>query len=76
MQSFDPAAMPSQDGKRIVLHCGSGARSKKMGQRMIEAGTDRIAHMKGGFGAWKEAGLDYVGTEMSSGAPKVMRKGG
>lgn len=76
MQSFDPTAMPAQEGKRIVLHCGSGARSKKMAERMIEAGTDRIAHMKGGFGAWKEDGLTYIGTEMSSGAPKEMRKDG
>ena len=74
MQSFDPTAMPAQEGKRIVLHCGSGARSKKMAQSMIETGTDRMAHMKGGFGAWKEAGLSYTGTEMSTGAPKEMRK--
>lgn len=76
MQSFDPAAMPSQDGKRIVLHCGSGVRSGKMAEKLLGAGTDRIAHMKGGFAAWKDAGLGYTGTDVATGSPKAMRKDG
>ena len=42
----------------------------------IAAGIGRIAHMEGGFGAWKEAGLTYTGTDMSTGAPKEMAKDG
>lgn len=30
--------------------------------------------MEGGFAAWKEAGFDYTGTDVSSGAPKKMKK--
>lgn len=28
--------------------------------------------MEGGFGAWKQAGLPYIGTDMATGAPKAM----
>lgn len=72
MAYFDPAALPGQAEKRIVLHCGSGIRSEKMARKMMDAGIDRIAHMEGGFGAWKQAKLPYVGTDMASGAPKRM----
>ena len=74
MQAFDPSHMPGQSDKRIVFHCGSGARSGKVAKLCLEHGVDRIAHMKGGFGAWKDAGLGYTGTDMSTGAPKSMRK--
>lgn len=67
---FSPESLPSQDGKRIVLHCGSGVRSEKVGTRCLASGIDRIAHMKGGFAEWKKAGLAYIGTDMSTGAPK------
>lgn len=74
MQAFRPDHMPGQSDKRIVFHCGSGVRSAKVATQCLEGGMERIAHMKGGFGAWKDAGLDYTGTDMSTGAPKTMRK--
>lgn len=70
MAFFTPSALPGQGEKRIVLHCGSGMRSEKMARAAIDAGLDRIAHMGGGFGAWKSAKLPYVGTDMATGAPK------
>ena len=70
MAFFDPAALPGQSEKRIVLHCGSGVRSERMARVALGAGFDRIAHMEAGFGAWKAARLPYIGTDMSSGAPK------
>ncbi|WP_422370461.1 rhodanese-like domain-containing protein [Hoeflea sp.] len=76
MQAFDPRHMPGQDTKRIVLHCGSGVRSRKVAEMCQKAGFDPIAHMEGGFGAWKEAGLAYTGTDMTTGAPKQMQKSG
>ena len=66
---FDPAKLPGQSDKRIVLMCGSDTRSGKMARKALDAGADRIAHLQGGFGAWKEAKLPYVGTDMASGAP-------
>lgn len=53
MQAFQPNYMPSQSDKRIVFHCGSGARSSKVARLCLENGVDRIAHIKGGLGAWK-----------------------
>ncbi len=70
MPFFDAAKLPGQTDKRIVLHCGSGIRSEKMARACIEAGIVRIAHMEGGFGAWKKAKMPYIGTSMSSGAPQ------
>ena len=67
-----PMHLPGQSEKRIVLHCGSAVRSGKVAQQCLQSGIEKIAHMKGGFGAWKEAGLDYIGTDVSSGAPKMM----
>ncbi|QFS81271.1 putative adenylyltransferase/sulfurtransferase MoeZ [Roseivivax sp. THAF40] len=72
MAYFDPKALPGQSDKRIVLHCGSGIRSARMANVAAEAGLDVIAHLEGGFGAWKQAKLPFIGTEMSSGAPKRM----
>jgi rhodanese-related sulfurtransferase len=72
MAFFRAESLPTQDGKRIVLHCGSGMRSAKVAQEAMAAGVTPLAHMEGGFGAWKAAGLPYTGTDMASGAPKEM----
>lgn len=74
MQAFQPMHMPGQSDKRIVFFCGSGIRSEKVARKYLEAGNDRVAHMKGGFGGWKDAGFTYTGTDMASGAPKDMKK--
>ena len=70
--SFDADKLPSQDGKRIVFYCGVGGRSRKAAVLSLEHGFDRIAHMEGGFGAWKKSGLPYIGTEEKTGAPTKM----
>lgn len=72
MSFFAPKHLPAQGAKRIVLHCGSGVRSEKMARAAMDAGIDRIAHLEGGFGAWKEAGLPYMGTDMGTGAPSMV----
>ncbi|MCK0149648.1 rhodanese-like domain-containing protein [Marivita sp. S6314] len=74
MQAFQPEHMPDQSKKQIVFHCGSGVRSEKVARQCLAAGFDRIAHMESGFGGWKEAGLKYIGTDVSTGAPKEMQK--
>ncbi|TPW32542.1 rhodanese-like domain-containing protein [Martelella alba] len=72
MAFTDPKNFPTQDGKRIVLHCGSGIRSGRVADMCLGAGFGRIAHMEGGFGAWKVAKLPYIATDMATGAPKRM----
>ena len=37
--------------------------------RLRAGGRNRIAHMEGGFGAWKTAKKPHIGTQMSTGAP-------
>jgi rhodanese-related sulfurtransferase len=75
MQDFEASYLPDS-GKPIVLHCGSGIRSGKMAEKVLAAGADKVAHMDGGMGGWKQAGLTYVGTDPASGAPKRMTSGG
>lgn len=67
---LNPNKLPSQEGKRIVFYCGAGGRSRKAAVAALDAGATQIAHMEGGFGAWKKSGLPYVGTEVATGAPK------
>ncbi|RVT87339.1 rhodanese-like domain-containing protein [Rhodobacteraceae bacterium CCMM004] len=70
MAFFEPSRLPAQEGKRLVLYCGSSARSGKMAQKALASGVTPMAHMEGGFAAWKEAKLPHIGTDMGSGAPK------
>lgn len=47
---FDPS-------RRIILHCASGGRSALAAVTLQEMGYTNVAHLDGGIGAWKEAGL-------------------
>lgn len=75
MPFFDGSRLPDQSGKRIVLMCAGGVRSERMARATLEAGEARIAHLGGGFGAWKAAQLPYIGTDLATGAPKAMNPG-
>ena len=70
MAFFMADKLPSQNGKRLVFHCGSGARSEKVARECLKAGFSPVAHMGGGFAEWKKAGQPHIGTDMGSGAPK------
>lgn len=70
MAFFLPEKLPSQTGKRLVFHCGSGARSARVARQALAAGLSPVTHMEGGFAAWKQAGLPHITTDMSTGAPK------
>lgn len=69
MPFFNAEKLPGQSDKQLVFHCGSGVRSEKIARAAIDAGITRIAHMEGGFGAWKAAKKPYIGTNMATGAP-------
>jgi rhodanese-related sulfurtransferase len=43
-------------GKLLLLYCASGGRSALAARRLQEMGFNNVAHMGGGFKAWKEAG--------------------
>lgn len=57
LQRFDPKALPSEPGKRVVLSCRSGKRSLDALALAQRAGRDDVrAHFPGGFQAWANAG--------------------
>lgn len=60
LAGLDPEALPEQDSRRIVFHCGSGGRSRQAAEACIAAGEAEIAHLEGGIKAWREAGLPVV----------------
>lgn len=72
MAGFDPKYLPPVGERPLVLHCGSGVRSRKMAEAYMAAGHTKIAHLDGGFGAWKTANKPYIGTNMATGAPREM----
>jgi rhodanese-related sulfurtransferase len=56
----DPAS-PSHkpelaSGKRLVVYCGSGARSALAARTLKDMGLDRVANLLGGFTAWQQEG--------------------
>jgi rhodanese-related sulfurtransferase len=67
LASFSPAKLPGQDQKPIVFHCGSGMRSHKILEICAAAGISPLAHMEGGFGAWKSEGLPHITTDPATG---------
>lgn len=40
----------------FVLFCAGGLRSALAGRAIVEMGLDKVKHINGGFGAWREAG--------------------
>jgi rhodanese-related sulfurtransferase len=52
-----PAHKPElASGKRLVLYCGSGARSALAAKTLKDMGIEGVANMLGGFRAWVDAG--------------------
>jgi rhodanese-related sulfurtransferase len=49
--------------KRFILYCGGAWRSALEAKMFQEMGIANVAHMAGGFTAWKEAGLPIEAVE-------------
>jgi rhodanese-related sulfurtransferase len=43
-------------GKKFVLYCASAWRSALAAKALKDMGMDKVAHMEGGFSAWKKSG--------------------
>jgi len=50
---YKPEVTPQ---KRIILFCASGGRSTLAAKTLIDMGFPSVAHVAGGFAAWKAAG--------------------
>ena len=48
------------NGKKFVLYCASGWRSALAAETLQDMGLEPVAHIEGGFVAWKEAGGPVV----------------
>jgi rhodanese-related sulfurtransferase len=57
LSSFNPAALELGPAKRVVVLCASGIRSAKAGAQLAALGGREVVNLKGGIGAWKQAGL-------------------
>lgn len=72
LSHFERKALPVELGKHVVLHCGSGVRSRMAAELCLTKGNfEKIAHMEGGFAGWKAANQPYLGTNMATGAPEL-----
>ncbi len=69
LKTFDPAAIPADDHREVVFHCGSGMRSADAARRCLNAGRAKAAHMSGGLKAWKAAGLKVITIDPATGEP-------
>ncbi len=58
MSAFDPDAIPTDTGKKVVFICALGQRSEQVGKYVVAEGILAEAYnMAGGLEAWAEAGL-------------------
>jgi rhodanese-related sulfurtransferase len=73
LSTFDPALLPRDEKRPIAFHCGSGKRSATAFAAAASAGVPLRAHMRGGIGAWKMAGLPTVTLDPASGAIRDRR---
>jgi rhodanese-related sulfurtransferase len=49
--------------RRILLYCASGGRSALAGATLKRLGYARVAHLDGGFKAWKESGREVAAVQ-------------
>jgi rhodanese-related sulfurtransferase len=56
LSTFDPAALPVEEGKRIVFSCAAGVRSVRAIEFAQAARLDLREHFAGGFKEWSLAG--------------------
>lgn len=42
--------------RRIIFHCAGGGRSALAADTLQQMGYTNVAHLEGGFNAWKQAG--------------------
>ena len=58
-EEFDP-------NRRVIFHCASGGRSALAAATVQQMGYKNVAHLDGGFNAWKQSGRPVEGGQPSS----------
>ncbi len=67
LSTFEPRAIPFDGKRRVVFQCGSGKRSRSALQAFMQATGADAAHLDGGIGAWKQAGLPCARIDPATG---------
>ncbi len=59
LSAFDPAHLPTHDGRIVVYHCASGGRTANYGAELVAAASAArdVYHLEGGIMAWRNAGF-------------------
>ena len=60
LSGLDPACIPADPAKPVVLHCKSGGRSGMALDKCRDAGVAVLGHVKGGIEAWRAQGLPVI----------------
>lgn len=72
LSSFEPASVPVDGDKKLVLYCQSSNRSGQAAQKLLAAGFENVTHLQGGLNAWKQVGYP---TKINKNAPiSIMRQ--
>ena len=64
----------ADEGKEFILFCGAGWRSALATKTLMDMGMRNVAHIDGGFAAWKKAEAPMVTLEQHK-AESATRKG-
>ena len=64
----------ADEGKEFILFCGAGWRSALATKTLMDMGMRNVAHIDGGFAAWKKAEAPMVTLEQHK-AESAARKG-
>jgi rhodanese-related sulfurtransferase len=60
LSTFDPAGIPEAGGRRIVMSCAAGVRSRHALMMAQAAGLPLTEHYAGGFKDWVMAGEEIA----------------
>ena len=60
LSTFDASAIPTDSSRLLVFQCGSGKRSRTALDAFKAETGATAAHLEGGSGAWKQAGLPCI----------------
>lgn len=67
LSTSDALALPPDGPRRVVFQCGTGMRSAQAARARLATGAPRVAHLAGGIGAWKAAGLPVLQLDPETG---------
>jgi rhodanese-related sulfurtransferase len=75
LSTFDAKALPIDQSRDVILHCGSAKRSGDALARCAEAGVPITRHMATGMMGWKAAGLPTIAVDPATGRIVDPQKG-